>query len=94
MVNALDEMIRGQGGRLLYTPPFCPRANAAEDFFKAMNDFICRHKDLALSHPEDAILEGLLAVGPTKGLEYVLQSERKVRSWAVKYAWADAPHYQ
>ena len=89
-VNQLDVLIRSKGGRLLYTPPFCPRANACEDFFKAMNDVIKRDEKLAESDPEAAILEGLLAVGAEKATGYVLSSEKKVTSWLLGAADEEA----
>ena len=79
-LNQLHELIKRKGGVLLYTPPFCPRANAIEPMFKGMNDYIARDRHLARTNPKECIRRGLLSGGQS-ALSYVLRSVHDVEKW-------------
>ena len=80
MLNELDELVRSRGAVLLYTPPYCPRANAIEAMFKGMNDFIRRERHLAEADPAEAIRLGLLS-GGEHAHAFVMRSEKDVAGW-------------
>ena len=80
-VNELDAAVRSKGAVLVYTPPYCPRANAIEALFKAMNDGCRRNRALSKSNPTQAMREGLLAVDALKAATFVEQSRLAVQKW-------------
>lgn len=68
--------------KLCYTPPYCPRANAIEAMFKAMNDYIRTHANgVSKTHPKQAIENGLLSVTCETATKLVRQSCLDVHSW-------------
>ena len=68
--------------KLIYTPPYCPRANAIENMFKAMNDDIrANTHGLAHTNPRQAIYNGLLSVTSHEATKLVRQSCLDVHSW-------------
>jgi hypothetical protein len=80
-LNTLVQMAASKGAVVVYTPPYCPRANAIEPMFKGMNDFIRANRSLAQSDPEACIERGLEAAGRRGALQYVLRSQEDVSKW-------------
>jgi transposase len=68
--------------KLVYTPPYCPRANAIEAMFKAMNDDIrANTHGLSRTNPKQAIENGLMSVTREEATKLVRQSCLDVHSW-------------
>jgi transposase len=80
MLNELNELVKSRGAVLIYTPPYCPRSNAIEPVFKAMNDYIARDRVTARDDPEEAIRLGLLSGGQS-AMSFVQRSVKDVRGW-------------
>ena len=81
---ALNELVRlcaTRGALVVYTPPYCPRANAIEAMFKGMNDYIRANRSDAQSDPQACIERGLEAAGRAGALQYVLRSQEDVEKW-------------
>ena len=57
------QLAASKGAVVVYTPPYCPRANAIEPMFKGMNDFIRANRSLAQPDPEACIERGVEAAG-------------------------------
>jgi hypothetical protein len=80
-INQLDALVRSKGAVLVYTPPYCPRANAVESIFKEMTDYCRRHREATKRDPPAAMTAGLLAVTPEKAATFVRKSGEKVARW-------------
>ena len=80
-VNELERLVQQKGALLCYTPPYCPRANAIEPMFKAMNDFARRNRELTLRDPKEAMQAGLRAVPGPKAETFVRKSGKDVAKW-------------
>lgn len=81
MQNALIGLIQRVGGKVFFTPPFCPDANAIEWMFGHMNKTIARDRPLANSDPRSAIELGLLSVGQERCTNFIMESDRIVNTW-------------
>lgn len=80
VANELARLVEERGGRVFFTPPFCPDANAIEWVFGEMNKEIANDRETAKTDPERAILFGLLKGGQS-ALPFILKSDEIVRSW-------------
>jgi|EP01047_Picozoa_sp_COSAG01_P036694 transposase len=82
MVNTLYDWVTAAGAVLIYTPPYCPRANPIEAMFNLMNKFLEREVDgITRTDPESAIEEGLMSVSAETAEALIVRSVKDVQSW-------------
>lgn len=81
-LDQLREIVEGvYGAVLLYTPQYCPRANAIEAAFSLMNYNIALDESFARASPKLAIERALNMIGPREASHFVERSRKDVEKW-------------